>query len=217
MKKIIICLLCLIFIDSCNGVTLRAPSARKVEVRDIFLTKYYAPSHRINTTDRYCAFRQDWNFGIDSGQYDASMFDEQVTQILRNFGTNFKKEDFVPSIRDRGTEIFLETISERERKNNYKNCDYIIYYNCTTGSPGNVFSIKIQVFDIRTNRAIADYAIGTYTYSLAQQAEFTELMMNKWWEYQTQLNTKKQTAIECNADGCRTIKCIGDECTVESN
>ena len=220
INKIIICLIALLLINSCNSTLICVPSARRVEVRDVFLEKYYLSSHKINTNDRYCVFRQDWNFGLNTNKYDSSIFDKQITQKLKDFGINFKKENFVPSLKNKETEVFLEEISERERKNNYKNCDYIIYYDCATHGNNlcsSRFSITIKVFDIKANKEITQYSFGKDTYQQSKQAEFTELLMNKWWEYQNTPNTKKQTVFECTSDRCRTIKCKGDKKKKKNN
>ena len=65
------------------------------------------------------------------------------------------------------------------------------------------------------NKEIAYYAINKGVYQESKQSEFTEILMNKWWEYQNTPNTKKQTTFECTSSGCRTIKCIGDKCEIE--
>lgn len=219
VKKIIVCLLGVIFVSSCSTPSFMCiPSARKAKVRDVFLDKYYIPSHKINTEDRYCLFYQKW---ANVKKSIDLKFEKEIPEILKGFGINFIEEENVPTVQDKKTDIFLAEISERERKNNYKNCDYIIYYDTYRIEVGknNICSsslgIKIKVFDIKANKEIAYYAINKGVYQESKQSEFTEILMNKWWEYQNTPNTKKQTTFECTSSGCRTIKCIGDKCEIE--
>ena len=221
MKKLVAYLLCIIFINSCSTPSFMCvPRARKVQVRDVFLDKYYVPSHKVNTEDRYCLFYQKWA-GVKKSI--TSKFEEQIPGMLRGFGIKFIEEDNVPTVQDKKTETFLAEISERERKNNYKNCDYIMYYDTFGIGVGennvctSTLGISINIFDIRKNKEIAYYYVDKATYKPSKQVEFTELLINKWWEYQNTPNTKKQTTIECTSDGCKTIKCIGDECKIKNN
>ena len=113
-------------------------------------------------------------------------------------------------------------------KNNYKNCDYIIDYDFTTflsyykdgtikktNSHNTCFGIRIT--NISKREKIGNYQVCKDGYKRKNQNEFFKTVVLKWWKYQNTPNTKKQTTIECTSDGCRIIKCIGDECKIKNN
>lgn len=217
IRKIIVCFICLLFVNSCNSTLLCVPSAKKVKVEDVFLEQNYVPSYRINTNDRYCLFYQKWNNIKPS---ITSKFEDQIPEILKEFGIKFKEEKFVPTVQEKKTDIFLQEISKREIKNNYENCDYIMYYDTFGINIGekdicsSILGINIIVFDIRNDKYITKYSFNKGTYQLSQQEEFTKELMNKWWEFQNKPNKKKFEAMECNYIGCKTIKCKGDNCSI---
>ena len=174
IKKIVIFIVCLLFTNSCNTALLCIPSAKRVEVKDVFLKQNYVPSYKINTKDRYCLFYQKWG---NVKKSITSKFEEQIPEILKGFGINFKEEKLVPTIQEKKTDIFVEEISERERNNNYENCDYIMYYD-TFGIDiegkdicGSTLGINIIVFDIKNNKYITRYSFNKGTYRLSQQEE----------------------------------------------
>ena len=75
IKRIVVFLVCLLFSNSCDSTLLCVPSVKKVEVEDVFLRKNYIPSYKINTNDKYCVFRQDWDYGLNTKKYNALIFD----------------------------------------------------------------------------------------------------------------------------------------------
>lgn len=93
VKKIIVCLLGVIFVSSCSTPSFMCiPSARKAKVRDVFLDKYYIPSHKINTEDRYCLFYQKW---ANVKKSIDLKFEKEIPEILKGFGINFIEEENV--------------------------------------------------------------------------------------------------------------------------
>lgn len=118
MKKLVVYLLCIIFINSCSTPSFMCvPRARRVQVRDVFLDKYYIPSHNVN--------------GI------ASAFGETNSKIIvadKDTNGNF--------LRDEKDNIITKTITREElATGNYKNYEVL---GIMSGEKGAVDEIKLR-------------------------------------------------------------------------
>ena len=83
IKNVIICLIILLIINSCNSTLTCMPRTKRVEIRDIFLNKYYIPSHKINTNDRYCLMYKPWNYKSNLKNFDINIINSQLTKKVK--------------------------------------------------------------------------------------------------------------------------------------
>ena len=118
MKKLVACLLCIIFINSCSTPSFMCvPRARRVQVRDVFLDKYYIPSHNVN--------------GI------ASAFGETNSKII--VGDKDTNGNF---LRDEKGNIITKTITREElATSDYKNYEVL---GIMSGEKGAIDEIKLR-------------------------------------------------------------------------
>ena len=223
MKKLVICLLCIISISSCSTPSFMCvPSARKVEVEDVFLEKYYIPSHKINTNDRYCLMYEPWNYKSNLKNFDINVINRQLIKSLKEHKIKIQEEELNSDINEQESKKNINKIIEREKRNNYNSCDYLITYYVVTSTEekdtcSSTLSIVIQIIDIKNNNYIARYGLNKGIYKKQNQVLWTKELIDGLFKYQKTPNTKKQTTIECSSNGCRTIKCIGDECKIKNN
>ena len=196
------------------------------DYRDIIFKREYRPSYKINAKDRYCVFYKNWNAKIDGKDFDIVSLNKTFIDTLKEVGiANLKEEELRPNMKDKESEEFQENIINREIKNNYENCDYIIDYDFTTFlsyyKDGTIKKTDtyntcfgIRATNIKEKEKISNYQVCKDGYKRKNQNEFFKNVVLKWWESQNKSNKKKFEAMECNYIGCKTIKCKGDNCSI---
>lgn len=190
------------------------------------LTEYYKPSYKINAKDRYCVFYKNWDAKMDGKDFDVISLNQTFINTLKEIEiTNLKEEELNPNMTHKESEEFQKNIINREIKNNYKNCNYVVdygfstflsYYKDGTIKKTNTCStcFVIQITDIKKQEKVGIYQVCKKGYKRKNQNEFFKNVVLKWWEFQNKPNKKKFEAMECNYIGCKTIKCKGNNCEI---
>lgn len=200
-------LIVMLLIMSCNS-------------RDIYdrQLRDYEPSHIVDVTNRYCLMFQEL-VNDDIRNYDPIKLNDQVITSLREFGVNFKEET-LPDTKEREREILKNKIIQRERDNNFKNCEYLIIYDLSTWKrERNEFTRNacffLRITDIKTNSLIGRYQVCGKGYSRKNQNQYVAKSIKKWWEFQNSNKKRKFIMYNCTGGKCITRECDKDKCIVK--
>ncbi len=203
----IIFLLILLSLTSCN----------KRDIYDRQLSEQN-PSYNVNTEDRYCVYFENNEKSVwDNTDYDLIELNKQVIVSLRELNINIHVEILS---KEEKREVLKDRIIERERNNNFKNCDYLISYNLSTWKKKkNEFTrnacFYLKITDIKTNKLIGKYQVCGRPYSQKTQNQYITVSIQKWWEFQNSDKKRKFIMYNCTGGKCITRECNKDGCIIK--
>lgn len=218
--KIYIFLLIIFLLSSCSYRRFKYDFITGYFVRDYSFEWYGKQSRKLNTNDRYCLYyngRNEKDLKIKG--YDMEKANQQLIDILKNKGLKIKEEVFNFTNTKTEKDDIENDIKQRERNNNFENCDYLLTYEISTRKKFKESCINLDVYNINTNADVSLYNIcgKNIWYTLIKQEDFLNNAIDELFKYQLKPYRENFEAIECKGNNCRTIKCIGDKCEIINN
>ena len=224
MKNIILNVCCFLLtmclISSCSYKRLKYDFLTGYFVVDYSFEWDGKQSRKLNTDDRYCLYyngRNERDFVIKG--YNMQKANQQLRDVLRNKGLKIKEEVFNFTNSKTEKDYIENTIKEREKDNNFQNCDYLLTYEIGTFERFKESYINVCVYDIAMDSRVSSYKVygKNMWYKLIKQEKFLNEAINELFKYQSTQDKREFKSFKCSNNGCKTTKCVGDKCEVINN
>jgi hypothetical protein len=187
IKKIIF-ITVLLFIISCNNA-----NSLTINVRDSLWKMESTRSARIsnNKTDNFCLIYEE--FLVKRNDiYDKKELGFIIANFLKSKNIKINTNYLITSLEKakvgrQENNNFLDDLKKQETENNYKNCDYLIFYSIWHGEEEYYTDVAIDIFDIRKNATSSSYGLdGTdnsfFNKTYPKLEEFIDEALEKWWK-----------------------------------
>jgi hypothetical protein len=142
------------------------------------------------SNNNYCLINRRFLYPRDD-IYNREKLGLQIAGFLENKNINIKKIEYIIQSSKMSLEenkTFIEKVKEQVKKDNYKDCDflilYVFYYSDVTPIKYEYWSnVLIILFDIRKNKEVSFYRLmGISSLFFPSFENFLDDILNKWWK-----------------------------------